>query len=190
MNCWACGNDVDESSIYCVKCEKWQNWRKWLDFSSLNLSLLIALVSVIGATIPPLVNALGSKEPEFLVTFIDAKSRRFELVVLNKGEAPGALRNKVICNGVFSLNGNIVSFSEKFVQRGGSTTTDSKGIFPFIMPGDIFEVDFEFARKLNAKPNASGKPRCTLKYDAGNSEVDAIVIDVPTEYVETIFYRN
>lgn len=57
--CVVCRNSIPEGALKCTECGSFQNWRRHLDFSSLVLSLLVALLSVSGIVIPALYKTLN-----------------------------------------------------------------------------------------------------------------------------------
>jgi hypothetical protein len=54
--CWACKQAIPLGARVCTECSSWQNWRKWVNISTVNLSLVIALISVLGAVTPTLMS--------------------------------------------------------------------------------------------------------------------------------------
>ncbi len=60
--CWACGCDLVPRQKYCVECGHWQNWRRYTVFSATILSLLIALLTVVGSLAPQFVKLTHVKE--------------------------------------------------------------------------------------------------------------------------------
>lgn len=56
--CIVCRNQIPVGALKCTECDSFQNWRRYLEFSSLALSLLVALISVSGIVIPALVKSL------------------------------------------------------------------------------------------------------------------------------------
>lgn len=46
--CWACNEELVKRQQFCKACNHWQNWRHYTVFSSTILSLLVALITVLG----------------------------------------------------------------------------------------------------------------------------------------------
>jgi hypothetical protein len=66
--CVACALEIGSKALKCPQCGTFQNWRRKLTFSSTVLSLLIALISVIGLVLPTIMD-----------TFVEGASLRVEL---------------------------------------------------------------------------------------------------------------
>ncbi len=73
--CLACKHEIEPGATKCVHCESFQNWKRHLQFSSTVLSLLIALFSVAGLTIPVLVKTFQSEKAEVKVQILKAVIR-------------------------------------------------------------------------------------------------------------------
>jgi hypothetical protein len=56
FKCVICASELDVSAQKCLKCQTWQNWKRFVPASQLTIALLLSLISVISATVPP---ALG-----------------------------------------------------------------------------------------------------------------------------------
>ena len=83
--CIACGNNIPAAAIKCAKCSAYQNWRRFLGVSTNMLSLLVALVAVLGATVPVLIESLESDDAVVNVTPLDVeyvRSRQGEQLVI------------------------------------------------------------------------------------------------------------
>jgi hypothetical protein len=52
MKCIACKSEIEKGATLCSECGSYQNWRRHFTFTSTVLSLLVALISVIGLVAP------------------------------------------------------------------------------------------------------------------------------------------
>ncbi|MEO9515611.1 MAG: hypothetical protein ABJH45_07080 [Paracoccaceae bacterium] len=67
--CWACGTGLKERQRYCTNCSNWQGkFRRKLNLSNTVLSLLVALIAVIGTTAERVAQVFrGDPEPSLYV---------------------------------------------------------------------------------------------------------------------------
>lgn len=69
-SCKLCGMWIPKAALRCGKCEAFQDWRGRLPANALMLSLIVSLVSVVGAVAPALLNIL-SLPSDTAVIFLD-----------------------------------------------------------------------------------------------------------------------
>ncbi len=113
--CIECHSQIPDAAVKCVHCEAYQTWRRHIRLSNTFLSLVIALVSVLGLVVPTLVDVLGTHESEITwqVVSVDTVKGGFEgtdtnprgdtilagtsyclafsILVQNAGSAPGVV---------------------------------------------------------------------------------------------------
>ena len=68
--CFNCAETLPQAAKYCTHCSTYQDWRKYLPFSSTVLSLLVALLAVLGTTVPVIKTALESENPELRASLV------------------------------------------------------------------------------------------------------------------------
>src|SRR5205814_10317427 len=66
--CRVCREPIKQGARKCVHCNSMLDWHGWLGISETALALLVALVSVIGATAPRLVEFLRPKSSDTRLT--------------------------------------------------------------------------------------------------------------------------
>lgn len=110
QRCIACRQEIEAGATICVHCKTPQTWRRYLLFSSTVLSLLVALASVLGLTLPILQKSFHSPRSNITVSLLsvgDIKPRggasigdlwtgytfmlTLQLALTNNGDAPGTL---------------------------------------------------------------------------------------------------
>jgi hypothetical protein len=98
--CIACALEISSKALKCPQCGTFQNWRRKLTFSSTVLSLLIALISVIGLVLPTIMD-----------TFVEGASLRVELdqrrisFQRSRGGPPG---NKIVGLTGIEFSGTLI----------------------------------------------------------------------------------
>lgn len=91
--CVHCHSNIPLRAPRCVKCGGYQNWRRHLNFSGVVLSLLVALFSVAGLTVPAIVDAIRGTRSILQVepSFVTDQIAYFHFS--NKGGAPGLIES-------------------------------------------------------------------------------------------------
>jgi hypothetical protein len=110
--CVVCKKPIPKGALKCTECSSFQGWRRHLEFSSLALSLLVALVSVSGIVVPALIKAIRPPSSDVRASLVSVErvevrpqpsyavgKLRYVLPVLilvtNPGERPALLKE---CN--------------------------------------------------------------------------------------------
>src|ERR1700739_2428297 len=83
--CRVCREPIKEGARKCVHCNSVLDWRGWLGISETALALLVALVSVVGATAPRLVEFLTPKSSDTSLAIRQVYGQYLELVAWNHG---------------------------------------------------------------------------------------------------------
>jgi hypothetical protein len=83
--CRVCREPIKQGARKCVHCNSMLDWHGWLGISETALALLVALVSVIGATAPRLVEFLRPKSSDTRLTIRQVYGQYLELVAWNHG---------------------------------------------------------------------------------------------------------
>ncbi len=103
--CIECKFGIHPEAKKCVHCQSRQDWRRFFDFSSTILSLLIALLSVLGLSMASIVGALSDVDAKvrvnLLATRVDhlrygdkaMRSLVATIWVTNGGKLPGAVKS-------------------------------------------------------------------------------------------------
>jgi hypothetical protein len=118
--CIDCSSEIPDDARKCVHCGALQTWLRHIGFSSTVLSLLVALVSVAGLAIPPIVDAFTPLESRLSSQVLSVGAIRadydarmasgnsswgyvglrycvtFTVLVHNSGNAPGVLKTAQI----------------------------------------------------------------------------------------------
>lgn len=66
--CKICKEEIKPEAIKCIHCDSFQDWRGSLNFSGTVLSLLVALVSVLGVVVPVLKDTFTPKNSDLVVS--------------------------------------------------------------------------------------------------------------------------
>jgi len=90
-NCRLCGEAMNESAVKCTTCGAFDGWRRFFPASGLILSLLVALVSVIGAVGPKVVEWLH-RHSDTTVYIVGGNHDELFVMAANNGNKPAAIR--------------------------------------------------------------------------------------------------
>jgi hypothetical protein len=102
--CIECSLPIPRSAKKCTECDTYQDWRRYLPFSTTILSLTIALFSVLGLSIPSIIEAMKDRDAKINAAIISNRmgflqyggvARRsliVDLFVTNSGKLPGAIK--------------------------------------------------------------------------------------------------
>ena len=83
--CRTCKGELNPGAAYCLHCKCYQNWRRHLNLSSSVLALIVALVSVVSATAPGIINSLRHQYSRVDLSVLDCKHNQFVLLAVNQG---------------------------------------------------------------------------------------------------------
>ena len=141
--CWACKSEITASATYCKHCDKWQNWRKWLDFSAVNLSLLVALVSVIGTSAPVIISTFRIPNSTVQSYVEDVSDRGVKAIIYNSSDYLYFVGDTMECyfNGA-KIEGSRVMMDGTTLELQSANCPDGKGVFPMMFPGESCNVFF------------------------------------------------
>ena len=96
--CIDCKQEIHADANKCVHCGSYQQgWQKHFSFTTTTLSLLIALISVLGALLPNLLTAIFYSEPRLSVSVRNVNNSGLEMDVVNIGKAAAVLANEIEC---------------------------------------------------------------------------------------------
>ncbi|HFQ5338136.1 hypothetical protein NOL37_23705 [Vibrio parahaemolyticus] len=96
MECKQCRLEIDERAKVCPHCQSRQDWRSHLQFSNVLLALLVALISVTGATLPVIADFLLPKRASPDILQLHVKDDRLSLIVSNSGSLAAAFKEAYI----------------------------------------------------------------------------------------------
>src|SRR5260370_35611066 len=83
--CRVCREAIKQGARKCVHCNSFLDWRGWLGISETALALLVALVTVMGATAPRVVELFTPKYSELRVSIRQVFGQNLEWVASNQG---------------------------------------------------------------------------------------------------------
>ncbi len=153
--CWACAADLRPGQLICTECNQWQTKRRFFAFSNSILTLLVALIAVIGAVIPPLYVSYRSSFPTYKASvtgFIQASGEKspevgasIKLFATSDGSKNFSLPETIECQLSFEKDGETKDRSFRFdlgsnplVGRGETITYYSP--FPGFRPERPFDL--------------------------------------------------
>jgi hypothetical protein len=90
--CRVCAEPINEQATKCIHCQSDQNWKSRLGLSSTILSLLVALIAVIGAVGPIIVKSLTPEDSHLMGAFHGADRGLIHLLISNGGTRPGSVK--------------------------------------------------------------------------------------------------
>jgi hypothetical protein len=89
--CKVCREPVRQGAKKCIHCDSMLDWRGWLGISETALALLVALVSVVGATAPRIVELFTPQFSNLKVNVRQVFSNNIELAAVNEGHKSSEL---------------------------------------------------------------------------------------------------
>lgn len=91
--CKLCKEEIKNNAKICVHCGSYQNWKRYLNFSSIILSLFIAVFTLSGFTYPYLKEKLQPLKTELKATLMGTTSKYIYILFSNTGNRPGTIKN-------------------------------------------------------------------------------------------------
>lgn len=89
--CRVCAEDIKSSARKCVHCGSWQDWRSNLGLSTEVLSLLVALVAVLPATLHYIQTLSIPKEPSLRIGYVRSTEKTIQIQAINEGQIPATI---------------------------------------------------------------------------------------------------
>ncbi len=89
--CLTCREAIRAGAKKCIHCDSFQDWRGKLTVSSSVLALIVALVSVLGATLPAWKAALTPHDSDVKIFFIGLSGQRLHVMIANSGDRPAGI---------------------------------------------------------------------------------------------------
>jgi hypothetical protein len=89
--CRTCASNIPVAAILSKECKSYQDWRGWLSISQVGLALAVALVSVVGSTVPTLIDLFTAKNSKLSLNFAGAAGGQVLLAVANPGNRAGTI---------------------------------------------------------------------------------------------------
>jgi hypothetical protein len=83
--CRICKSEMNQGAVFCLHCKSYQNWRRYLNLSSSVLALLVALVSVLSATLPQIIQSLEQQNSILQCSLVESDNAAFIVLVVNQG---------------------------------------------------------------------------------------------------------
>ncbi len=138
--CTVCAEPINKDASKCIHCQSDQNWKSRLGLSSSILSLLVALVAVIGAVGPIIVKTFTPEDSRLISSFQGADQGRIRLLISNTGTRPGSIKPGgwiTLPNGKQQAIGMTLPTApnERVVEPGKSSLT-SFAVLPTIQSAD------------------------------------------------------
>jgi hypothetical protein len=100
VRCKQCRQPIPADARLCVHCKSHQDWRGHLSISSTILALLVALLSVLTVTVPPVINALRPTTSRTIAADPIFEGNGARVVVSNRGEEPATIHEAYIALSV------------------------------------------------------------------------------------------
>lgn len=160
LTCRQCRRGMPAGAKLCSHCSSYQDWRGYLPISSTVLALLVALISVVSATLPAAIAALHHPNSAVKIASPVINGEEVYLVVSNTGDRPAAISGALLASPIID----------------SMTLVPINPASVFIPPGSrqvSFHVHFR-ASALSASDMADDK---RMRSDKANSVVSLIVTD-------------
>jgi hypothetical protein len=83
--CPICRELIKRGARKCIHCDSALDWRRWLGVSETTLALLVALVTVIGATAPRIAELFTPKSSDLRLSVRQVNAQNLEMIGWNQG---------------------------------------------------------------------------------------------------------
>ena len=154
MECRVCRETIKDGASKCTHCDSFQKrWRSFFNFSSLVLSLLIALIAVTTAGIP-VFKSLKAPKASVRYEILSCKANEVRIIAVNSGNSLAVVKGGVL---------------KKLQQEYPLTIV---GEVPVMTP-DTRHADFRTKRSTQGDLPASGCDRTVeLEFSAPGGSLD------------------
>ncbi len=161
--CILCASDIPLAARYCTHCESYQNWRRHIQFGNVTLTLLVALVAVIGGLAGPMGALLNRPNSNLLGSGLIVEAGSITLTISNLGDRQGIIdditftmspQDAEVREPQAETPGNNVSLSERLSQALQYNTIFSNWALssgPDFLPPDNPVATAGEVRKVNFK---------------------------------------
>lgn len=103
-HCRVCAEPINRLATKCIHCGSEQSvWRQRMGLSSTVLSLLVALIAVLTAAIPVIVNAITPDSSRLTLAITEATGSLIGIVVFNSGNRPGGVSGANLAGDTFPV---------------------------------------------------------------------------------------
>ncbi len=103
--CRVCGSTIEQGCRRCSECGEWQNRRRFFPASQVTLALVLSLLSVLSATVPPVLAYFANRsqtyvrivgEGKYAENSGDIPEHTVRVLVVNNGKRPSMVKSAVI----------------------------------------------------------------------------------------------
>ena len=103
--CRVCGSTIEMWCRRCSQCGEWQSRRRFIPASQVTLALVLSLLSVLSATVPPVMAYFGNRsqtyvrivgEAQYAANPDDIPEQAVRVLVVNNGKRPSMVKSAVI----------------------------------------------------------------------------------------------
>jgi hypothetical protein len=142
--CRGCLEPIPLGARKCSHCGSAQNWLAYFPITQSVLALLIALVSVVMASIPIIKTALETDNSQITFTYIDRPDTTIPLIASNKGKRPGVIFTKAgfkiatVTQTHFLMATALVESRESLLIPENTSKQFFFGVDPVQVPEDPF----------------------------------------------------
>ncbi len=110
--CTTCQSEIECGALKCMHCDSFQDWRRYITFSHSLVALIVALVSVMGLAIPVIVDTFHTPKSDIKISAESCNQAsgghlHFNLLVTNKGDRPGFIKDLTISFVMKDVNKNM-----------------------------------------------------------------------------------
>ena len=200
--CLVCQEEILFGSRKCIHCDSFQDWRRKINLGNSVLSLMVALISVIGLTFPAIMNSLKKDGSSVEVTLLkipdeirgdglgdvypslNAEKHEMKYVIdldflaTNSGNRPGRIGEGMLSithKNVVIAKGEVVFIDETKIVKSGDYT-----ILESIVDLEVFDRDV-FPKKIQfSDPDSS---EMELDWSVFNKEIE-VDLNIQLNYYE------
>jgi hypothetical protein len=128
--CRVCLEPIRRGASKCTKCDSFQDWRRVFSINTVVLTLIVALISVISATVPVLKEALTPHRSDVRISILEIGPDAITVVVSNLGNRAAILKRT-------SLRVQHAGTETNFALQWNRTS-----LAPAIQPGTLQLISF------------------------------------------------
>jgi ribosomal protein L40E len=158
--CSTCAEPIPLRAKKCIQCDSYQDWRQYLTFSTANLALITAIISIIASSLPSVYNLTVEYNSHLLASFQGIQDNSIVLIVANTGKRPGSAGKAYI---------QIDPWDGPILNDVPHSADENYGI---VDAGSVKAVIFESPAPTDEDKKAykehmhpSEHQKCTLKYE-------------------------
>ena len=159
MQCRVCHEEIEEDARKCIHCGSFQNKiRNSFNFSAVILSLLVALISVITASIP-VFKAAMAREAQVSYEVLSCTQQTVRLIAVNGGNSLAVIKSGTFEDIALKFNTAVPVLKAEIGYADFSMSSAENGLLPANSCGKRIDIEFS-APGASVNISDTSKPTC------------------------------